>query len=190
VDSNDALEDAEWLLGGVAGLFFAGGGDDGVPPDIGGGFAAGGFFRADQAGGHVRDAVGCAKVEGVVGGVFRVPEDVVVLGGPALGAACAVVVRPDDFVLEAGSASPAIAGKDFVEQDFAVVDFARVDVEEEGTGGGEDAMRFEEAWAQETEVVVEGIGVGVCRGCFVELDRAVALATEAGTVAGVVADGF
>ena len=51
-------------------------------------------------------------------------------------------------------------------------------------------MRFEEAWAQEAEVVVEGVGVGVGRGYFVELDGAVALAAEASAVAGVVADGF
>ena len=57
VDADDALEDAERFLRGVAGFFFAGGRDDGVPPDIGGGLAACGFFCADEAGGHVGDAV-------------------------------------------------------------------------------------------------------------------------------------
>ena len=45
---DDAFEDAEGFLGGVAGFLFAGGADDGVPPDVGGGFAAGGFFGADE----------------------------------------------------------------------------------------------------------------------------------------------
>ena len=155
-----------------------------MPPDVGGGFAAGGFFGADEAGGHVGDAVGGVEVEGVVGGVFGVPEDVVVLGGPAFGAARAVVVGPDDFVLEAG------AGEDFVEEDFAVVDFARIYMQKEGTRGSQDAVGFFEAWAKEADVVVEGVEIVGCGGLVVELDGAVAAATEAGTVAGVVADGF
>ena len=75
------------------------------------------------------------------------------LGGPAFGGARAVVVGPDDFVLEA------CAAEDLVEQDLAVVDFAGVEVEEERAGGGEDAVGFDEARAEEGEVVVEGVGV-------------------------------
>ena len=187
VDADDAFQDAEGLLRGVAGFFFAGWGDDGVPPDVGGGLAAGGFFGADERGGHVGNAVRGREVEGVAGGVFGVPEDVVVLGGPALGGARTVVVRPDDFVLETGAAGGRGRGEDFVEQHLAVVDFARVDVEEERAGGGEDAVGFGEAGAEEAEVVVEGVGVaGGVGGAL----GAIAVAAEAGAVAGVVADGL
>ena len=48
----------------------------------------------------------------------------------------AVVVGPDDLVDKGGAA------EDAVEQDFDVVDFAVVDVEEEGAVGGEDAVGF------------------------------------------------
>ncbi len=97
-----------------------------MPPDIGGGFSARGLFSADQAGRHVRDAVRCAEVEGVAFGIFGVPEDVVVLGGPAFGGARAVVVGPDDLVLEAGASCPVIQGEDLVEHDLAVMNLARV----------------------------------------------------------------
>ena len=103
------------------------------------------------------------------------------LGGPAFGGARAVVVGPDDFVLEAGAA------EDFVEHDLAVVDFAGVDVEEERAGGGEDAVGFDEAGAEEAEVVVEGVGVVGAAGLRL---GAVAVAAEAGAVAGIVADGL
>ena len=147
-----------------------------MPPDIGGGFAACGFFCADEAGRHVRDAVGFVEVEGVEGGVLCVPENVVVLGGPLFGGTRAVVVGPDDLVLEG------VAAEDLVEKDFAVVDFAIVDMEEERAGGGEDAMGLGEAGAEESEEVVELIavaGVGVDGEDF----GAVATATEADAVA-------
>ncbi len=183
VDADDAVEDAEGLLGGVAGLLLAGGRDDGVPPDVGGGLAAGALGRADELGGHVGDAVAGVEVEGVVLGVAGVPEDVVVLGGPAGGGAGAVVVGPDDLVLEAGS------GEDLVEQDLAVVDLAGVDVEEEAAGGGEQAVGLEEAGAEEAEVVGEEVGVAVGGGGSDGLG-AVAMAAEAGAIAGGVADGL
>lgn len=50
VDPDDAFEDAEWLLGGVACLLLTGRGDDGVPPDVGRGLAAGGFFAPTRPG--------------------------------------------------------------------------------------------------------------------------------------------
>ncbi len=128
-------------------------GDDGVPPDVGGGFAAGGLFGADQGGGHVGDAVDGVEVEGVDVGVAGVPEDVVVLGRPAFAGAGAVVVGPDDLVLEAGAA------EDRVEHDLAVVYLARVDVEEERAVGGEDAVRFDHAGTEEADEVVEAVGV-------------------------------
>ena len=103
------------------------------------------------------------------------------LGGPASFGAGAVVVGPDDFVLEAGPA------EDLVEQDFAVVDFAGVDVEEEAAGGGEDAVGFDEVRAEEGEIVAEGIGV--TGGGGHEALGAVAMAAEADAIAGGVADG-
>ena len=178
---DDAFEDAEGFLGGVAGLFLAGRAHDGVPPNIRGGFAAAGLFGADETGGHVGDAVGAVEVEGVDLGRSGVPEEVVVLGGPAAFCARAVVVGPDDLVLEAGAA------EDFVEQDLAVVDFAGVDVKEEAAGGGEDAVGFSQAGAQEAEIVSEAVGVAC--GCGCEAVGAVALAAEADAVAGGVADG-
>ena len=131
VHAHDAFEDAERLLSGVARLLLSRGRDDGVPPDVGRRLAARGLLGANQSGGHVGDAVGGREVEGVMRGIFGVPEDVVVLGGPAFGGARAVVVRPDDFVLEAGATRSAVGREDFIEQDLAVMDFARVDVEEE-----------------------------------------------------------
>ena len=69
------------------------------------------------------------------------------LGGPLFGGACAIVVGPDDLVLEAGSSGTAVEGEDLVKHDLAVVDLAGVDVEEEGAGGGEDAVGLLHAWA-------------------------------------------
>jgi acyl dehydratase len=187
VDADDAFEDAEGFLGGVAGFFFAGGGDDGVPPDVGWGFAAGGFFGADKTRGHVGYAVRGGEVKGVVGGMFGVPEDVVVLGGPAFSAACAVVICPDDLVLEAGSPRAAVQGEDFVEHDLAVVDLAGVDMEEERASRRQDTVGFGEARSKEAEEVVKGVGVAGCGGEFL---GAVALPSEAGAVASGVADGL
>ena len=76
--------------------------------------------------------------------------------------------------------APPCLGEDFVEHDFAVVDFARVDVQEEGAGGGEDAVGFDHARAEEADVVVEDVGVDGRGG---ELFGAVAIAAEAGAVA-------
>jgi len=183
VDADDALKNSQGFLGGVAGLFFAGGGDDGVPPDVGGSFAASGFFCADEARSHVGDAVAGFEIEGVAGWMSCVPEDVVVFGGPPFGGAGSVVVGPDDLVLEA------VAAEDFVEHDFAVVDLAVVDVEEERAGGGEDAVGFDHAGAEEAEEVVEGVSVTGCSG-MVDDVGAVAPAAEADAVAGLVADGL
>ena len=157
-----------------------------MPPDVGGGLAARGFGGTDELGRHVRDAVGGAQVEGVLGGVAGVPEEVVVLGGPFLAGAGAVVVGPDDLVLEAGSAGAAVEGEDLVEQDLAVVDFARIDVKEEGAVWGEDAVGLFEARLEESEEVVEGIGIAGERVCG-DLGT-VALAGESGAVAGFIPD--
>ena len=86
-----------------------------MPPDIGWCLAARCFFGTYETGCHVGNAVGGVEIEGIDGGVTGVPEDVVVLRGPTFCGACAVVVGPDDFVLEAGATSTAIEGKDLVE---------------------------------------------------------------------------
>ena len=77
------FEDAERFLGRVAGLFLAVGWHDGVPPDVRGRLSTRGLFGADQPRRHVRDAIHLIVVECEVGRVFGIPEDVVVLGGPA-----------------------------------------------------------------------------------------------------------
>ncbi len=190
MDADDALHDPEWLLRGVAGFFLAGGRDDGVPPDVGGRFSARCLLGANQSGRHVGDAVGGIEVEGVVGGVAGVPEDVVVLGGPAFGGARAVVVGPDDLILEAGAAGASVESEDLVKHDLAVVNLSRVDVKKEGTSGSEYAMSFDHSWAEEADVVVKAVGVegrGVEFG--VQAFGAVAVSAEASAVAVGVADG-
>jgi hypothetical protein len=111
------------------------------------------------------------------------------LGRPAFGGAGTVVVGPDDLVLEAGTTGGCRRGEELVEQDLDVVDLARVDVDEERAGGGQDADGFGEAGAQEAEVVVEGVGVGGGGG-WGEHFGAVAVAAEADAVAFGVADGL
>ena len=118
-----------------------------------GGFAAGGFFGADQAGGHIWNAVDGVVVEGVVIGVFGVPQDVVVLGGPARFGAAAVIVGPDDFVDEG------IAAKYFVQHYLAIVDFPVVDVEEQAAVVIQQTVGFGHAGTEEADVVVEIVGV-------------------------------
>ena len=184
MDAYYSLEDSQRLLCGVAGFFFAGGRDDGVPPDVCGSLASCCLGCTDEAGRHVGDSVALVEIEGVALRIFGVPEDVVVLGGPAFGGAGAVVVGPDDLVLEP------VAAEDLVEQDFAVVDFAVVDVEEEGAGGCEDAVGFDEAGAEKAEEVVEAIAVTFASVLLSEDFGAVATATESYAVACVVADGL
>ena len=154
VDAHDALEELERLLRRVAGLLAAVGGDDGDPPDVGGNFAAGGLLGADEAGRHVGDPIDGVEVEGVSLGRVRVPEDVVVLGGPAIARLAAIVVGPDDLIAEAGAAEY------LVEQNFGVVGFAWVEMQEERAGGFEQPMGFNESRTEEGEVVVEVVGVG------------------------------
>ena len=155
-----------------------------MPPDIGWRLAAGCLGCADESRRHVGDAVALVEVEGVAPGIPGVPEDVVVLGGPAFGGSCAVVVGPDDLVLEA------VATKDLVEHDLAVVDFAVVDVEEEGAGGREDSVRFDQARAQEAEEVVEAVAVACASALLLQHFGAVAPAAEADAVACFVANGL
>ena len=66
------------------------------------------------------------------------------------------------------------------------MDFAGVDVDEERTGGCENAMGFDEARTKEADVVVEYVGVERCGGKFF---GAIAVASESSAVAGIIADG-
>jgi hypothetical protein len=64
------------------------------------------------------------------------------------------------------------------------VDFAWVDVEEQGTGGGEDSVRLGEAWAQEPYVIREDVGVSGRGGRIgIELFGAITMAAKASTIA-------
>ena len=75
--------DLSGLLSWVAGPLGTVGGDDGEPPRVGRELPLGRFVRPHQSRCHVRDAVDVTGVEGPVRR-FRVPEDVVVLAGPAV----------------------------------------------------------------------------------------------------------
>jgi hypothetical protein len=154
VDADDPPEDGEGLLGGVAGPLLAAGADDGVPPGIGGGLAAAGLLRADQPRGQVRDPVDVVVAVGVARRILRVPQQVVVLGRPALRGPRPVVVGPDDLVEEGGPA------EDRVQQHLAVVHLPVVDVEEERPGGLQQPVRLRQPRRQEPQVVVEGVGEG------------------------------
>ena len=151
MNADDATDDGQGFLSGVAGLLFAG--DNGVPPHVGGRLAAGGLFGADQAGRHVGDAVHGVVVEGVVPGILRVPQDVVVLGRPAGLGAAAVVVGPDDLVDEG------VAAENLVQHHLAIVDFPVIDVEEKAAVVIQHAVCLLHAGAEEPDVVVEDVGV-------------------------------
>jgi hypothetical protein len=86
-----------------------------------------------------------AEVEVVALGVLGVDEDRVVLGGPALLRARAVVVGPADLVEEV------LAAEDLVEKELAVVSLAIVDVEVERSRCGKDAPTLDQARLQEGE---------------------------------------
>jgi hypothetical protein len=86
-------------------------------------------------------------------GYARVPEDVVVLRRPALLGARPVVVRPDDLVHEARAA------EDLIQHHLAVVNLARVDMEEQAAGRLQHATRLDQPRPQKAEEVVEAVGV-------------------------------
>lgn len=79
-----------------------------MPPDIGGGFSSFGFLWTNQVGRHIRNSVHGGKVERIVFGIFCIPEDRIVFGGPLLLGSGTIVISPDYFVHEA------VASKDFV----------------------------------------------------------------------------
>ena len=175
---HDPVQDGYRLLRRVAGLLPAVRAHDRLPPHIGRRLAARRLHRPDKARRHVGNAVYVVIAVGVVFGVARIPEDVVMLGGPAPLGPRAVIVGPDDLVYEA------LAPEDFVQQHLAVMRFAVVDMEEEGARGCEQPVRLPEPGLDEGHVVVERI----VPGGGAEADRPVALALEARPVALVVLD--
>ena len=131
-----------------------------------------GFDFPHQAGCHIGDAVDRVLVEGVIFGVFDVQQDVVMLGRPAVFGPSAVIVCPDDLVQEA------LPPEDGIQQDFAVMHFAVVDMEIQAAGGFEQAVSLSEARFEEGQVIV--IDIGVAFGT--DLDGFIAPPAEAGTV--------
>ena len=80
MNAHDAVEDRERFLGWIASFFFAIGTNNRVPPDIGWRFATGGFFRPDQAGSHIRNAVNISITKRIIRWIFGIPQNSVVLG--------------------------------------------------------------------------------------------------------------
>ena len=170
---DDALEDAERLLRRIAGLFLAGRADDRVPPRVGRRLAARGLLRRPpgrapctecgrpRRGGRCSPS-GAASTRGCCR-AWRATAS----------CARAVVVRPDDLVLEA------LAAEDLVEQHLHVVHLAVVEVHEQAALRRQQPLRFAQARLEEAEVVVERVGVAA-RG---EPLGAIALALESGAVA-------
>lgn len=125
--------------------------DNGVPPDIGGSLAPSGLFGANEARGHIRDTIHNIVIERIVLGVFGVPEDVVMLGTPPALGSGPVVVGPDDFVDEGSSA------KDTVNHYLAVMDFAVIKVEEQGTLRFQNSVGLTETRLEKTQKIIEGV---------------------------------
>ena len=144
-----------------------------MPPDVGGQLAELAFGRCHESGRHVGLPVHFGAVEVVFRRVLDVHEDVVVLRGPAVLGAGAVVVGPDDLVQEA------LAAEDRVEHDLGVVHLTVVQVQVEGAVVGEQPPGLDEARFQEGPVVAERVVVLVQRA----LDRVVGAALEPDPVA-------
>lgn len=148
-----------------------------MPPGVGGGFAAGGFFGPNQVGRHVGDAFELVEVEGIVLGVFGVPQDVIVLGRPLAFSAGAIIVGPDDLVEEGR------APEDLVEQHLAVMHLAVIYVEIQAAVRLEHPVGFVQARREEGQKIVKDVSVALAA----DLDRLVALALKSHPVAGLAA---
>ena len=123
VYTDDSIYDRQWLLSWIASFLFAVWAYDRVPPNVRWRLSAGSFLGPDEAWSHVWDTIDVIKTVSVVFWVFSIPENGVVLRRPALCRTRSIVVRPDDFVEETFPA------ENRVNQHFAVVYFAIVDVE-------------------------------------------------------------
>ena len=111
------------------------------------------LLGAHEPGRHVRDALDLLLIEEVLLHVLHVYEDRVVLRGPAIFCAPAVVVRPDDLVQEV------VATEDLVEQHLAVMRFSVVDVEVERSVVREQTSRLFQLRPDERQVVVVHVEV-------------------------------
>ncbi len=151
---DEAFEEFDGFLGGVAVAFFGHGIESGDGEDIIGIFvgviggdagAAAGAGAAHGFGG-ARDGDGFAVEVKAVG--LGVEEDGVVLAGETVFAGAAGLVVPDEFVLEM------IIAEDLVAEDFGVVDGMPVEVEEEAAGGAEEGVEEGQAGVEPVEVLV------------------------------------
>ncbi len=75
------------------------------------------------------------------------------LGRPAVFRPAAVVIRPDDLVQEA------LPPEDGIQQDFAVMHLAVVNVEIQAARWFEQTVRLAEARFEEGQVIVKDIGI-------------------------------
>ena len=176
---HDAVDDGPGLLRGVSRLLPAVGTDDGVPPHVRGRLAPRGLERAHQRGRHVGNAVHGVEIEGKGVRILGVPENVVVLGGPALSGARPVIVRPDDFIDEGRTAENA------VQHDLAVMDFPVVEMKEQRSFGRKNAERLLHARPEKARKVVEPVVVSAGFAPYGAID----LPLEAHPVAVIVAHG-
>ncbi len=148
---DDPPQDAERFLRGISGALARRRRHDGVPPDVGGQFAARRALGGLQARRHVRLSRHIARVEVIAARIADVDEDDVVLCGPATFRPRTIVVCPHHLV------EKALATEDLVEQHLAVVRLARIDVEIEAAVRGEDSPCLDEPRPQPSDVIVETI---------------------------------
>lgn len=150
-----------------------------MPPGIGGQLASRGLLRPHQPRCHVGDALDGLDVVGVMSRVFGIPEDVIVLGGPFLFGARAVIVGPNDLVQEA------LTPEDLVKQHLAVVHFAVIDVKVEAAVGFEHPPGLNETRLDERDKIVEEVAVSL----RTQLHRLIACPGKTCAVAGLAAFG-
>ena len=152
--AHDALHNRQRLLRRVAGFFAPVGRHHGVPPHIGRRFSARGFFRADKAGGEIRNSIHIFEIEYVIVGVFGEPINVVVLGRPARFAAPAEIVSPNNLV-------DAVFGpaENLFQQQAATRGFAPIDMKKQTAVGAQYPSRFDKPRTQKTLVIGERIVV-------------------------------
>ena len=149
VNPDDTVQDGYRFLRWVSGAFLPVRADNRVPPGIGWGFSPCRLLGADETGGHIGDAVNIVESVGVLVRVFGIPEDVVMFRRPAPFGPPAVIISPDDFVEEGCPA------ENPVQQDFAVMHFPAVNMQEEGAGRSQQPVGFPQSRFQEGQVIVK-----------------------------------
>ena len=155
--SHDTVEECEWLLGGVADSFPAGGADDADVPDVGEHPTTGMEACAvSDVGGGVAFTLNVERVV-LFGGV---PEERVVFGGEFPFPCPAAVVFPDDLVLEGGPT------ENPVEFYFQVVAGSRINVDNKIAVG--HVAKVVNPGDEPVNVIFDaavGVGVGGSGGC-------------------------